>query len=154
MHKNHKRRFALVATTVAAMLVGGGVAVAYWTTTGTGTGSAATGTSSAFTITQDSTNAGLTPGGAAQNLNFTINNTGTSPQYVAGVAISITGTSSASCAASNFAVTQPTITAGNIPTGPTAYLGSTTGASIQLVETGTNQDACKNVTVGLAYLAS
>lgn len=154
MRSNDKRRFMVIAIATAAVLVGGGVAVAYWTTSGTGTGTATAGTGSTVTVTQNSTVTGLYPGGPSQAIDFTINNPGPGQQYVTAVALAVTGTSNGSCTSADFQVTQPTITAGEIPTGGTAYLGATTGAGIKMLDRGANQNACKGVTVNLSYTVS
>lgn len=154
MRSNDKRRFMVIAIATAAVLVGGGVAVAYWTTTGTGTGSGTTGTGSPVTVTQNSTVTGLYPGGPSQAIDFTINNPSAGQQYVTSVAIAVTGTSNVGCTAADFQVTQPTITAGEIPSGGTAYAGATTGAAIQMIDRATNQNACKGATVNLSYTVS
>jgi len=153
MRITHKRRFAAVAATTAAVLVGGGIAVAYWTTTGTGTGTATTGNSSTVTVTPDNVPAGLYPGGPAQDIDFSISNSNASAQYITTVAVAVTGTSDANCDADNFTVTQPTMGV-SVPSGGASYLGSATGATIAMDETGVNQDDCKDVTVNLSYTAS
>jgi hypothetical protein len=152
MRTNDKRRFMVIAIATAAVLVGGGVAVAYWTTTGTGTGTVGAGSGSTVTVTQNSTISGLYPGGPSQAIDFTINNPGPGQQYVTAVAIAVTGTSNPSCTSADFQVTQPTITAGEIPTGGTAY--TSTGAAIQMIDRAANQNACKGATVNLSYTVS
>ena len=95
-----KKRFALIATTVAAVLVGSGVAVAYWTTTGSGTGTAATGTTSTVTVNQTGAAiTGLYPGGPAVQVPFNIVNGNVSGQYITTVALSVT-VSHVSCSGS------------------------------------------------------
>lgn len=144
-----KKRFALIATTVAAVFVGGGIAVAYWTTTGSGTGTAATGDSSNVTITKTNAITGLYPGGPAQDIDLNINNSNASAQYVGVVTVTVDDTTDAGCTDADFIVTNGTINA-NVPSGATnAYPG--TGASIAMDETGVNQDDCKDVTVNLSF---
>ena len=79
-----KKRFALIASTVAAVFVGGGIAVAYWTTTGSGTGTAATGNSSTVTVSSTAIT-GLYPGGPAVPIVLNVNNPNASAQYIATV---------------------------------------------------------------------
>ena len=154
MRVTGKRRVALVAAATGVVLVGAGTAYAYWTTTGSGTGSASAGTSVPVTVAQDSTIAGLYPDGPDVPIDFTITNPSAGSQFISSVTIAVTGTSSASCTAANFDVSQPTITAGNIAAGATSYSGATTGAAIHMIDTGVNQDACKSVTVNLSYSVS
>ena len=74
------RRNLLIAATTVVLLAGGGAAFAYWTLSGSGTGSAATGTvTGSITAVQTSTISNLRPGGAAQTLSG--NFTNTTPRY-------------------------------------------------------------------------
>jgi hypothetical protein len=149
-----KRGTLLVASLATALLVGGGVAFAYWTTTGSGTGSAAAGDSSPVTVTQTNTVTGLYPGGPAQDIDLNIDNSNDADQYLAKVAVSVDSTSNAGCTAADFTVTDATIGA-EVPSGATnAYAGATTGATIKMKNAATSQDACKNVTINLAFNAS
>jgi hypothetical protein len=149
-----KRRYAVVAGVTAAALIGGGVAIAYWTTTGSGSGAAATGTSTLVTVAQDNAVSGLYPGGPDQELDFTVTNPGPAEQYVTDVAISVSGTSNPGCTAADFDVTQPTVADGDLVVGDTAFEGASTGAAIRMINSASNQDACKGVTVSLAYAVS
>jgi hypothetical protein len=149
-----KRGTLLVASLATALLVGGGVAFAYWTTTGSGTGSAAAGDSSPVTVTQTNTVTGLYPGGSAQNIDLNIANSNAAAQRLETVAVSVSSTSNAGCTAADFTVTDATIGA-EVPSGATnAYAGATTGATIKMNNAATSQDACKNVTINLAFNAS
>ena len=149
-----KRGTLLVASLTTALLVGGGVAFAYWTTTGSGNGSAAAGDSSAVVVTQTNTVTGLYPGGPAQDINLNIANSNSAAQRLETVAVSVSSTSDAGCTAADFTVTDATIAA-EVPSGSTnAYLGSATGATIKMKNASTSQDACKNVTINLAFNAS
>jgi hypothetical protein len=154
MKARRKRRTVVIALVAAVLLAGAGAAIAYWTTTGSGTGTATAGTGVPVTVTQDSTITGLFPGGPNVAIDFTINNPAPGPQFVTAVAIAVTGTSNGGCTAADFQVTQPTITAANIPIGATSYLGASTGAAIRMIDTGVNQNACKGVTVNLSYTVS
>ncbi|KGA10375.1 MAG: hypothetical protein GM44_4210 [actinobacterium acAMD-2] len=149
-----KRGTLLVASLATALLVGGGVAFAYWTTTGSGTGSAAAGDSSPVDVTQTNTVTGLYPGGPAQDIDLNIDNSNDADQYLAKVTVSVSSTSNAGCTAADFTVTDATIGA-EVPSGSTnAYAGSDTGASIKMNNAATSQDACKNATINLAFNAS
>lgn len=155
MLSSTKGRLVLVAATVTAVLIGGGIAVAFWTTTGTGTGSAATGTSTAVTLTTVNPVAGLYPGIAAQPVDFTITNPGTAPVRVATVSFTVTGSTPAGCLSPNFALTQPTLaTPVDVAGGATVTVAwATSGAAIAMLNLPTNQDVCKNVTVNLSFTA-
>ena len=148
MRFHNKRTVAVAAALTLAL--GGGVAYAYWTTSGSGDGDAVTGTDTGVTVTQDTTVTGLYPGGPAVPLDFTITNPGPSAQFVTNVVLSVVGVPG--CAAGNFAVAQPTITPANLAVGGTPYVAS--GASVRMIDTGVNQDTCKNVTVTVHYAVS
>ncbi|MHB8274628.1 MAG: hypothetical protein ACYDC9_07690 [Dermatophilaceae bacterium] len=175
MHKLTKKTLAVSAV---LMLTGGGVAFAYWTTTGTGTATSTTAASLAtLTTTQNGSVTGMAPGGAIQDVNFTINNSATTPQYVTTVAMSISGityTASAGtgtgttwvnhpaggvapgCTAADFTLTQPT--AGiDVPNGGLAFTQAATpqkSGRIAMKDLATNQDDCKGTTVALAFAIS
>jgi hypothetical protein len=166
---SNKKRLAFISGSLAVALVGGGLAIAYWTTTGTGTGAGAVGTSTAVTVTQDSTVSGLVPGGPADDLDFTINNGGTGPQTINSVAVSVSqvtkavGAPAGDCTAADFTVTQPNIggavalavgdtafTSGNGSGGP-----ANTGAKVSMVnDLVNNQDGCKGATLEFTYTVS
>lgn len=155
MRKSKKNIF-IAAVTVGLLAIGGG-AFAYWTLSGTGTGTAQTGaTSGAITVVQTSTISNLRPGGAAQTLSGNFNNTDTSPVYVATVTASIAsvtkaaGAPAGACTAADYTLTGATMTvAAQIPVG-TAQ-GAWSGATIAFNNTGANQDGCQGATVNLSY---
>lgn len=156
-----KKRVAAVAGTLAVALVGGGLAIAYWTTTGTGTGAGAVGTDTPVTVTQDSTVAGLVPGGPADVLDFTVDNNAAGPQTITDVDIAITDVSAVGCTAADFTVTQPNIGASvALPVGNTEFTSgaggdvANTGAQVSMINSASNQDACKGATLEFTYTVS
>ena len=159
---SNKKRLAVVSSTLAVVLVGGGLAIAFWTTTGTGTGSGAVGTSTPVTVTQDSTVADLVPGGPADNLDFTIDNPGDGPQTINSVVVSISNVSQAGCTAADFAITQPDLGgAVELAVGDTSFTAgdgsggpADTGASVSMVNSASNQNACKGAALEFTYTVS
>jgi hypothetical protein len=149
------KRRRLLAATFVTLLVVVGVAAAYWTTTGSGTGTAGTGTGSAVNITQVGTITGLVPGGPAQAVDFTITNPKSTAQYVTSVTYSIAsiqsspGVAAVGCSAADFALVQPNAIGADLPAGATTF--SPSGATLAMVDTATNQNGCKNVTVNLTF---
>jgi hypothetical protein len=151
-----KRLAALVAA--AAIVAVGGVAYAYWSSTGgTGTGTATTGTSSGFSVESSDPSGGpLTPGGPAQTVAFTVTNLGTGAQNLSHVAVTVANPNGspwvavAGCSALDYAVAAPTITYGDI-TGNGSRAGTVV---ITMNNLAANQDACKNVAVPLYFAAS
>ena len=161
---SNKKRLAFVSGSLAVALVGGGLAIAYWTTTGSGNGAGTVGTSTLVSVTQTSTVADLVPGGPADVLNFSINNGGDGPQTINGVSVAITDvTPSGSCSAADFTITQPniggavalavgdtTFTSGNGSGGP-----ANTGAKVAMVnDLVNNQNGCKGATLEFTYTVS
>jgi hypothetical protein len=151
MSRITKKKYGVVAAATAILLLVGGIAYAYWTSTGSGTGTATTGTSSDWVVTVDSVdNDDLSPAGPTQTIAFHVKNTNSGVQNLQNTVASVVDTSNAGCTAADFAVSSTTITYGNVASGATVD-GTFT---LQMIETGSNQDACKNVTVNLKVDAS
>ena len=155
-----KRRVTAVVAAVGIVAAGGGLALAYWSATGTGVGSATTGDSTDFTVTSTApVGVPLTPGGAPQSVSFTVANPGTGSQSLSSVAVTIangngsvwtsngTGTG---CSAADYTVGTPVIAYGELPGG-----ADVTGTvTITMNDLDTNQDICKGVTAPLYFVAS
>ncbi|TQK71392.1 hypothetical protein [Nocardioides sp. SLBN-35] len=145
------RKKAVVLGGVTAVVLTGGVAFAYWTSTGEGTGTASTGTSTDWVVTVDDVSlADLTPDGPTDTVTFHVTNDNSGVQQLQNTVASVTGTSDPDCTAADFDVSATTIAYGDIAAGDTVD-GTFT---IQMVDTGVNQDACKGVTVDLKVAAS
>jgi hypothetical protein len=160
-----KKGIALLATLVVAAVAAVG-AYAYFTSTGTGSGSASVGTSTTWAVTTDPavlTNGPLTPGGPTETVAYHVKNNSTGFQKLQAVAISVANangtdwTSVAGCSKSDFKIdaaaagaTQTDTPAVDLAPGA-QYDGSIT---IQMVDTGSNQDGCKGATVPLYLSAS
>jgi hypothetical protein len=159
---SNKKRLSAVAGTMAVVLVGGGLAIAYWTTTGSGTGTGDVGTSTVVTVTQDSTVAGLVPGGPADVLDFTINNSSDGPQRINSVVVSISDvTAPGTCSAADFDIDQPNTGAFvDLPVGDTTFTSgaggdvANTGAQVSMINSASNQDGCKGATLEFTYTVS
>ena len=151
---------ALIATgtgAVAALAIGG-LALAYWTTSGNGTGSGAAGTSSTVAVAQVGTITALSPGSTPQAVDFSINNSAATNQFVESVAVSISSvtgpniTVSTPCADTDFVVVPPNAIHADLTPGLHSY--SPSGATLAMTNSASNQDGCKNATVHLAFAAS
>lgn len=147
---------ALIATgtgAVVAMAVGG-LALAYWTTTGSGTGSATNATSNGTIVLHASFAAGLTPG-ASEPVSYTADNTNSSSLQV-GTVTAVTSIDSthatAGCLAADFTV-PPAVENQTIPT-TTSGVALTNGSTITFADTAVNQDACKGATVTLTLTSN
>lgn len=140
------RKRILVPVVALAALALAGIAFAYFTSSGTGSGSATVGTDAGVTITGVSFDSTLYPGGST-NVRFTINNTSTSTAVQVGSVIAdasagtngITAASlAAGCDASWFTFDPVTVNT-SIPAGRSV---DETG-TLHFAESGTSQNACK-----------
>jgi hypothetical protein len=151
------KRIAVI--TAVLMLVGGGIAFAYWTTTGTGTGSATSGTGDTITVNQTSVITDVNPGAAPQTLSGTFTNTTDSAYTVSSLTATVdsvtTSPAGGDCEADDYVIAG-TATFGNggaVPIG--TGVGSWTGLTIAFVNAAAeDQNDCKGATVAIAYEAS
>jgi hypothetical protein len=149
-----QRTAVVIGTSVA--LVGGGFAFAYWTSSGTGRGSANTGTSVSWAVTTDAATGGpLTPGGPSQSIAFHVKNNDSGIQRLQNVTVQVanangTAWTSGSCSAADYTVSTPVFTAGDVAS--SATVDGT--VSIAMNNLSSNQDDCKGVTVPLYVSAS
>jgi hypothetical protein len=139
----------VTAAVAVAIGVSGGTAIAFWSTSGSGTGTAGVGTgASSVTVAQNGAISNLYPGGAAQDVGFTITNGSAAPVQVQKVLLAVTGTDKAGCTAADFTVTNAQVDAqvdGN------DFAAFTNGATIKMNNLATNQDACKGAIVDLSF---
>ena len=84
-----KKRLTVIVVAAAIILVGGGAAFAYWTTAGSGTGTATTGQPLNVVVNQTSTVSDLAPGLSAQTLSGDFDNPNPGPVYVTAVTVTI-----------------------------------------------------------------
>jgi Camelysin metallo-endopeptidase len=156
---NRFTKKSLAVSAVAALLLGGGGAYAYWTAGGSGTGSAATGTNVAITAVQTSTVTAMAPGDSAQSLNGTFLNTNSGPVYVATVTASISsvvkdgGAVAGTCDSTDYTLANAvmTINAEALANDTSTWTGATLKFNNKV---GANQDQCKLATVNIAYAIS
>jgi hypothetical protein len=139
------------------LLIVAGVAIAYWTAGGSGSGSASVaGAQSALTANQTSTLTAMYPGDSAQTISGDFDNPNPGPIFVSTVTASIASVTKASgapagtCDATDFTLANAIMTVNAQVASGTAN-GSWTGATIQFNNKATNQDACKGATVNLSY---
>jgi hypothetical protein len=148
-------RKAVVAGGLVATLALGGIAYAYFTSVGSGTGSASVGTSTDVAITQTNTLDAMYPDSAAQDIDLNVDNSGGGNEYVGTVTITIDPTSlPAGCEDSWFSITNADVSDNVTPGAVHAYAGADTGASIQLVDSGTDQDACQGADLVLDFASN
>ncbi len=149
MKKHLSKRRVLLGLVVVALAIGSSVAYAFWTSSGTGAGSADVGTSSNFTVEQIAPlPTDLVPGGAAQDVNIRVTNTATAEQQLNSVTIAVDAPGT--CDDAWFTATDP---AAGLPVVLDAAGGPADSVdlvgTIEMTESGTNQDACKNAAIDL-----
>jgi hypothetical protein len=152
-NKNTKRGLKVAAIAGGLVLVGG-VAFAYWTQGGSGTGEVSTGTTSAagVEVTQDDLTAQVAPG-VDVPLSGHIKNTNEATIHVAtitGAVTDVTDGSGPDCDASDYSVTGGAATMNKDLTknGSTSWDGLTLHFNTSSTD---NQDDCKGATVEITY---
>jgi hypothetical protein len=152
--QNRRKKSAALIVAAGMTVAGTGVAYAYWTALGEGGGNATTGESVNFVIAQTAlTGEDLYPGGPAQTSTFTVTNPGDGVQTLGGVGVEVANADGSAwtavdgCSAADFevALVAPV-------TGPIAADEALTGtATVTMVNSLDNQDACQDVTVPLHF---
>jgi hypothetical protein len=141
---NTKRKIAAAGLTAAIVLGTGGVAAAYFTSTGSGNGSATVGTASPWSVTVDAATGGpLLPGSGTESMGYSISHLGGGVQKLNSATASINAaTLPAGCEASWFTASAGT---------PTANLdGSYSGTvTVTMSNVDANQNACQGGDVGV-----
>lgn len=161
------RKKLAVGAAVAAGVLGISVgAFAYWTSTGTGAGSATTGSATAWGVSTSTSGGPLFPGSGIETVSYTITNNGAGVQALNSVVVTVdsdlsgdvlsTATGNppiAGCKAAWFAVTDTAVAGAplNLASGGT-YPGSSTIVMNNL--TTVNQNACQNKSFTVTATAS
>jgi hypothetical protein len=143
MRKLMRKRILVPVAAIAALAVAG-IAVAYFTASGTGSGTASVGSAAGVTISSVSFDNTLYPGGST-TVRFTINNSSsdTAVQVDKVVADTSEGTNGisglpAGCDASDFSFGDVTVNASIDASRSTDATGT-----LRLANTSANQDACQ-----------
>jgi len=163
IYKNKNVIALVVGIAVAAALSVG--AYAYFTSTGNGSGSASVGTSTTWAVTTlPATGGPLTPGGPTESITYKVKNNSTGYQNLASVALSVANADGSAwsavsgCSKNDFSIDGASAGATFNDTAQAADLapGATATGSItlQMVDSGSNQDGCKGATVPLYLSAS
>ena len=152
-----RRKRYTVALVALLTISGAGAAFAYWTSSGSGTGEATTATSVAFTIESEPAVGTIAPGSEGQTVDFTVTNPGPGTQYLSAVTVEMADASGVAwvptggCLIDDYTATISTAPAyGSIAA--TASLSGT--ATVKLLNTAANQNACKDQVVPLYFQAS
>jgi hypothetical protein len=147
--KLSKNKRALTVLGVIAVLAVAGVAVAFWTASGSGSGSGKVAESNGELALSGTISNELTPGSTSP-VTFTASNSGSSSLQVGTIAsvVSIDAAhATAGCKASDFTI-EPTVENQTIAAHASNVALGTDG-SITMADTEENQDACKGATVTL-----
>jgi hypothetical protein len=143
MRKLMRKRVLVPVAAVMALAVAG-VALAYFTSSGTGSGTASVGTDAGVTISPVTINATLYPGGSS-SVDFTVNNTSTDTSAKVGKVVADTsaGTNGITglpvgCDASDFHFADVAVNAEIAAGGSTSSSGT-----LSMDNSAANQDACK-----------
>jgi hypothetical protein len=161
--KHHlTKTMGAIALTAGLVLGGGGIAFAYFTSGGSGTGQATVGSTGRtdFAVTSSWSDTNLFPGSDAVPFTLTVQNTGSGDEHAGVVDITVAsqtetgdvfdhGAAVSGCLASWFTVT-PQVTVGSTLSAG-AYDRDIEGADISMTETGTSQDACQGHAVDMTF---
>ncbi len=145
--KMTKKRFAVLG--VIAVLAVAGIAVAFWTASGSGSGSGKVASSNGSLTLSGSISNELTPGSTSP-VTFTASNSNSSSLQVGTVHAVVTideAHAEAGCKASDFSIAD-TVENQTIPASSSNVALSNNG-SIKMADTEANQDACKGATITL-----
>jgi hypothetical protein len=145
MSQSMKRRVLVVLGTVVA-IAAVGAAIAYFTTSGSGTGSASVGSSSAVTI--HGSPAGALFPGSSTTVNFTVDNPSSGSQRVNSIQLESVTTDAghSGCVMTDF--TMPNVTVSQtFPSGNGQAVTAT--GTLTMANTALNQDACQGAPLTL-----
>ena len=142
-----KKKIVGAVAVSAVVALGAGSAYAFWTTMGSGTGTAAVGTDEGLTISGNITDALLLD--IPEQFTITATNNATFAQTLSTLTFDFTP-SNAGCLKSWFTATQPVVA----PIDIAANGGTATfTATLELNNEAVNQDACKSNTIALSYVS-
>jgi hypothetical protein len=143
------RKRVIVPLIALAALGAAGAAIAYFTTTGSGTGQASVGSDTPWSVTFGATTGTMFPGAGTSTVHYTITNNGGGHQYVTTTNASVVddgsgniednGLSVPGCLSSWFTVTNVPPSGVDLPPGAQA----TGSADVTMSDANTSQNACE-----------
>lgn len=159
MRPTRTRRIVIAGATAGAVLLTGGVAFAFWSSTGTTAGAAEVAADAAeLTVTQIGTPSGLFPGGLPVDIVAKVDNPSATDILLNDVTVTVAGVEDsvgnpvAGCPTTDFEIEDAAYAGELILAGDTT--GNQTVATIRLLNTAANQDPCKGAFVVLSLVAS
>lgn len=148
---NMKRKTLALAVAGGLTVATAGGAYAYWTTTGSGTGSATNASSNGTVVLHAAFANGLTPGGS-ETVTYTADNAGTSSLYVGTISATVSiDAGHSTCLASDFTIPSTTSNTTVAP-GATGVAAGT--GTLSFANTAANQDGCKGAIVTLTLASN
>jgi hypothetical protein len=157
------KKRAVVALSVVAVLAVAGAAIAFFSSTGSGTGQASVGASTAFTIAVSSDTTGtLYPGSGTETLTYKVHNPSAGNQNLSATTAAVAssggditqgGVAVSGCLAADFTATNtaPTPLPQNLAGGTDSTQGS---VAVTMKDSGVNQDACQGKKPDITVSAS
>lgn len=136
-------RKTMVAGGLVLTLGVGGMAFAFFTQSGSGTGTASVGTSSAITLSATAPTA-VTPAGVTSDVAIVVTNPGSGSQHVASVSLASVDASNALCDTSAFSM--PAV---SVNTTLAAGGSVTKHGTLSMADNGLNQDDCQGASLTL-----
>jgi len=146
-----KKRVVLAAIVVAALAIASGVAYAYFTATGAGTGSATVGSATNIVLTPTITGT-LYPGGTPASVSILVKNNGAGAQHVGTVSLASippdAGHSGCTTAVGGFSMAAVAVNQ-TLTASPSAGDHTTVTGSLVMADTAANQNVCQGATLTL-----
>jgi hypothetical protein len=139
------KKRALVLGLVAALAVAG-AAIAYWTTSGSGTGSGSVKASNGTLVLHGTIEKELTPGSTSP-VTFTADNENSSSQQVGTVHAVVTNSKEPGCKSSDFEIADTV--ENQVLAANSTGTALTKNGSITMKDTAANQDECKSAVITL-----
>jgi hypothetical protein len=139
MRKLMRKRVIIPLGIVAALAVAGG-AIAYLTTSGSGTGSGDVSATNS-TLTLHVTSSPIATLGGTSPVTITADNAGTSAEHVSGVTLSAVPADTTTCPAGSFTAGPVTVTANEVPAGATGFQIATSNVTFNDLTTA-SQNGC------------
>ena len=146
MRKRVMRKRVLILVGALMLLIVAGAAIAYFTSTGSGTGTATVGNSSAVTL--HATTASTLYPGTSSTVNFTVDNPSPGAERVGTLHLASVTTDGAHSACSMSDFTMPDVTANQTFPNGNGQAVTATG-TLTMANTGVSQDACQGAPLTL-----
>ncbi len=154
-----KKKIVVLVATTAVVALGSTAAFAYFTSTGTGGGSATVGSATPWLVTVNSVTGGpLFPGTGSETVSYTVTNNGTGPANLLSVTAAINSDVNGDVPGTATGCKAVWFSANGISGAPAGVLapgGTNSGTfNITMLDSGTNQDVCEGTSPTFTITAS